>query len=301
MKNFRAISILLFLISAISCSNEDENTEPLLNSEFSVDINGNTFNAEFKEAFLSDGALYIRATDSNGNNKFVFKVNNPSETEYTTGNSDISLIPQMSFNPSLSQFTVMANPTEMNAGEIIITDYDTSNDVVSGTFSFDGSSPFFLNTEEFTNGVFTNVPISENEPDDFARGTLSFELGDEAFMPSNLFINRRILTEVNKDDIHLIINKPGFPTFIMQFPTNTPTGEFTLNPLTNYNFQANLDSTTFIGPSNNATLTIIENDTENNHIVGNFEAVLDNQFSVGTDPGEFTISNGQFDIYYYDF
>ena len=301
MKNFRAISILLFLISAISCSNEDENTEPLLNSEFSVDINGNTFNAEFKEAFLSDGALYIRATDSNGNNKFVLKVDNPSETEYTTGNSDISLIPQMSFNPSLSQFTVMANPTEMNAGEIIITDYDTSNDVVSGTFSFDGSSPFFLNTEEFTNGVFTNIPITENEPDDFARGTLSFELGDEAFMPSNLFINRRILTEVNKDDIHLIINKPGFPTFIMQFPTNTPTGEFTLNPLTNYNFQANLDTTTFIGPSNNATLTIIENDTENNHIVGNFEAVLDNQFSVGTDPNEFTISNGQFDIYYYDF
>ncbi|RRO23188.1 DUF6252 family protein [Flavobacteriaceae bacterium 14752] len=300
MHHFRFLTILFSLL-LISCSNDDSTTELTLEPEFSVEINDNAFDAEFKEAFLSDGVLYIQASDSDGSNKFVLKVNNPAETTYTTGNTDINLIPQMSFQPSSDQLSRMANPTEVNAGSISIAEFDTTNDLVSGSFSFEGSSPFFLNTHEFTSGVFTDIPISESEPENIGRGTLSFEIDDEDFTPSNLFINRLVLPEVGNDGIDLIIEKPNYPTFILQFPTNTPTGEFTLVPLTNYTIQANLDTTTFIGSSNNATLTIIENDTENNHIVGSFDAVLDNEFTAGNNSTEFTITNGQFDIYYSDF
>ncbi len=262
---------------------------------------GNAFDAEFKEAFLSDGVLYIQASDNNGNNKFVLRVNNPSETTYATGNTDINLITQMSFQPSSDQLSRMANSTEVNAGSISITEFDTTNNVVSGTFNFSGVSPFFSSTHEYTNGVFTNIPVSENEPDNFAHGTINFILDGENFTPSNLFVNRVVLADVGNDAIHLIIKNPNSPTFILKFPTNTPTGEFTFSPLTNYSIQANLESSSQIGPSNSASITILENDLNNNHITGTFNAILDTDFTAGNDPSEFIITEGQFDIYYSDF
>lgn len=299
MRYFRLFSFfVLFSLVLISCSEDDNTNNVTSESEFSVEINGNAFDAEFKEAFLSDGVLYIQASDNNGNNKFVLRVNNPAETTYTTGNTDINLIPQMSFQPSSDQLSRMANPTEVDAGSISITEFNTTSNLVSGNFSFSGTSPFFLATNEYTNGVFTNIPVSENEPDNFARGSLSFVLDGENFTPSNLFVNRHVLTEVGNDAMHLIVNKPNYPTFILQFPTNTPTGEFTFSPFSNYKIQANLESPTQIGPSNNATITILENDSDNNHIKGTFDAVLDNDFTAGNDPTEFTITEGQFDIYY---
>jgi len=303
MNTLKIISICLtFSTILFSCSDDDSTTEPTSEPQFSVEIDGNAFNAESIEAFTSDeGSLYIRASDIDGNNKFLLKVNNPAEIEYVTGNADINLIPQMSFQPSSDQLSTMANPTEVNAGSINITEFDITDNLVSGTFSFTGSSPFFLATTEYTNGVFSDLPIAESELDNFAHGSLNFNLDGENFAPSNLFVNRLVLAEVGNDAIHLIIKKPNSPTFLLQFPTNTPTGEFMLSSLTNYTIQANLDATTFIGPSNNATLTIIENDTENNHIVGSFDAVLDNQFSAGNNSTEFTITDGQFDIYYSDF
>ena len=300
MKNTNLFILIVSFIISTSCS-DDDNTNVTLDPEFSVEINGNAFNAEFKEAFLSNGVLSIQASDNNGNNTFLINVKNPSETTYTTGNTDFSLIPEMSFQPSPSQLTAMANPNESSAGSVSITNFDTTNNSVSGTFNFSGTSPFFPATNEYTNGVFTDIPVSNTEPEIQANGSLDFDLDGENFVPSNLFVNRLVLSEVGNDAIHLIIKKPGSPTFILQFPTNTPTGEFTPGPLTNYNIQANLDSPTQIGPTNNATLTILENDMDSNHITGTFEAVLDNDFTAGNDPSEFTITNGQFDIFYREF
>ena len=308
---FKKLSIVFILISfaLFSCSNDDstnivnddDSSNATLEPEFSVEINGNPFNAEFKKAFLNNGVLSIQASNNDGDKTFLINLKNPSETTYTTGNSNENLIPKMSFQASSNSLPAMANPTQTNAGSVTITEFDTTNNAVSGNFNFSGTSPFYPNTNEYTNGVFTDIPVFNTEPEIKSSGSLTFDLNGENFIPSNFFVNRiSFLPDVN-DDIHLIVQKSPFETFILQFPTDTPTGEFTPFSLTNYNIQATLEKPIQIGPSsNNGKLTILENDMDNNHITGTFEIVLDNDFA-GSSSAEFTITNGQFDIFYRDF
>ena len=71
---FKILSIVFILISFVlfSCSdddstnitNDDDSSNVTLEPEFSVEINGNTFNAEFKKAFLNNGALSIQASET---------------------------------------------------------------------------------------------------------------------------------------------------------------------------------------------------------------------------------------------
>ena len=309
---FKRLSIIFILISfaLFSCSdddssnivNDDDSSNVTLEPEFSVEINGNTFNAEFKKAFLNNGVLSIQASNNDSDKTFLINLKNPSETTYTTGNSNENLIPKMSFQDSSNSLPAIANPTQTNAGSITVTEFDTTNNSVSGNFNFSGTSPFHLNTNEYTNGVFTDIPVFNTEPEIKSGGSLTFDINGENYTPSNFFVNRiSFLPDVDNDAIHLIVPKSPFETFILQFPTDTPTGEFTPFSLTNYNIQATLEKPIQIGPSsNNGKLTILENDMDNNHITGTFEIVLDDDFA-GSSSAEFTITNGQFDIFYRDF
>lgn len=293
MRFFSKALLLCSIILTLSCSSsDDESPNVASDPEFSVDIAGDIYQAEVKEAFLFNDTLTIQASDANGENMIVLSVKNPSETTFTTASNNGNDIPDMTLKTIPSALTVMTDANDPNAGSLSISELDLTNNLVSGSFDFTGTSPFFLATTELSNGVFNDIPITNSKPDNYAGGSLSFNLDGEEFVPSSLFVNWVSLVG---DDVHLIFRKPGSATFIIQFKANINEGI-----ATNFNIQANVGTAQIgpTGPNGTASLTILENDIENNHIVGTFEAVLDDDFTAGDNPQDFVITNGEFDVTY---
>lgn len=183
MKNLKFLSVLVILFSAFtftSCDNEpidsainlDDfdnggNAGPAL---FKADFSGETWTALSSQAVISGNFIQIAGIKSDGSG-FGFIIEG-SSTGTFPANTNL-----LAFNPAGSEFsywsTNFENPAE-DTGSITITNIDTVNKKISGTFNFKG---YWSNTDEtgvlpinFTNGVFTDVP--------YINGT---ETGDSFF------------------------------------------------------------------------------------------------------------------------
>lgn len=170
MKNIKFLSALVVLFSAFtftSCDNEpiDSALDPgdfggggNTNAFFKADFNGSTWNANTSQAIVSGNLIQIAGVKSDGST-FGFFVE-ASTTGTYPANENL-----LAFNPAGSEYgywsTNINNPEE-NTGSITITNIDTVNKKISGTFSFKG---YWSNADEtgvlpidFTNGEFNNVP-----------------------------------------------------------------------------------------------------------------------------------------------
>lgn len=209
MKKIKFLTAVVVLFSAFtftSCDNEpiDSALDPgdfgggggNTNASFKADFNGSTWNATTSQAIISGNLIQIVGLKSDGSS-FGFLIDGATTGTYPA-NENI-----LAYNPAGSEFgywsTNFSNPTE-NTGSITITNIDTVNKKISGTFSFKG---YWSNTDEtgvlpidFTNGEFSNVPyINGDETGDtfFAKVdgtefvdvdilTGEFEVGTQSFI-----------------------------------------------------------------------------------------------------------------------
>lgn len=177
MKKIKFLSALIVLFSTFtftSCDNEpiDSAIDPSSgggsggggggSTTFKADFNGSTWNALTSQAIISGNIIQIAGIKSDGSS-FGFLIDGSSLGTYPANEN------LLAFNPAGSEYgywsTNIANPTE-DTGSITITNIDTVNKKISGTFTFKG---YWSNEEEtgvlpinFTNGIFTNVPYINN-------------------------------------------------------------------------------------------------------------------------------------------
>ncbi len=84
-------------------------------------------------------------------------------------------------------------------GTVTLTKFDTINNLVSGTFSFDASSPSNSNTVHITSGYFNDIPIGEGS---YGQGNVSATVNDSAFSTDN--VGREMLNGyLNRGRLHL--------------------------------------------------------------------------------------------------
>ena len=172
MKKFKILSFLMVLISAISFTSCD--TEPIdsaLNNtggtgntggpaSFKVNFGGNTYVANNPQAMIMSGSITIAGVRGTGGESVNLVI--PATTvgtytnalmTYNTG-STTNLGQYANINPAMPQ---------MPNGSVKITNIDTVNKKISGTFSFTGywsEASANLPSLAFTDGTFTNIPYT---------------------------------------------------------------------------------------------------------------------------------------------
>ena len=180
MKTIKSILKLLILTLAfttVSC--DDEPVDPALdltagnssNSLFTAKIDGTNFVAaqtigDFSETALGD-QLIISGLTNNGKS-ISLQIINPSVGTFpaSTESSNLSLLQYFdtamgSINGAFSSFNPL---TSTSIGTITITNFDRTNDKVSGTFSFSAYNISNSTTKLVTDGIFTNVEF-DNQVD----------------------------------------------------------------------------------------------------------------------------------------
>jgi hypothetical protein len=171
MKNLKYLAGIVLILTTFtftSCDNEPIDPEIDLgnptgggnpaNALFRADFSGNTWNAATAQAVISGNMIQIGALKANGES-FAFLIDGSTTGTYPA-NENI-----LNFNPAGSEYGYwsmnMDNPAE-NTGSITITNINTANKTISGTFNFKGywSDTTVTNIlpTVFTNGVFQNVP-----------------------------------------------------------------------------------------------------------------------------------------------
>ncbi|RUT68028.1 hypothetical protein D0817_23050 [Flavobacterium cupreum] len=145
---------LLFLIA--SCTEEVKFNNPAFQT-----LKDNVFwRAESYKAYSSsNGSIIIEG--SLGFEKVILQAASPIEKTYALGADDLSKA--LYSDTTASKATAFSTGTNSGNGQIVITDYDTETNTISGTFRFTAVNLDKSDTEKpavnFTEGVFYKVPI----------------------------------------------------------------------------------------------------------------------------------------------
>lgn len=178
MKNIKFLSALFVLFSAVTFTSCDtEPVDPVLNENnnnngpavFTVDFSGETFVAAGTQAVIADGMIVLSGTKASGESVSL-AIGGTSEGAYDGEDAFMVYSPDAD---SEYQYINLNWETEEDSGSVIITEIDTENHTISGTFSFTGwwsDSEANLPSITFTNGTFENIPYT---------GTIPNNPGDE--------------------------------------------------------------------------------------------------------------------------
>lgn len=140
--------------------NDPEPTDP---GTFKVDFDGSTYTALTTQVYLSESSIMLTALRANGDS-FGFIVDATQIGAYPANQQ------LLAFNPAGSEYgywSVNPDDATANTGTITITEINTTDHTISGTFNFTG---YWSNTDEtvapkqFTNGVFTDLPYVSDSP-----------------------------------------------------------------------------------------------------------------------------------------
>lgn len=126
---------------------------------FKADFNNSTWTATQAVAEVSPNFIQIAGLKSNGEN-FLFLIDAPGGLGTFPANENV-----LAYTPPNSEYGYWSinpgSPNE-NTGSITITNINTVNKTISGTFNFKGywsdSDVTDIPPIQFTNGVFTNIP-----------------------------------------------------------------------------------------------------------------------------------------------
>ena len=156
-KNVFVLLLAAMMVTFFSCKKDssDANTDSTA-SGFSVKIQGTSWTGStYVAAHLTfNNTTQITAYKSGSSDQVVIAFTGAATGTYTFNNSNLgsAVIGSVAYSSLFSDTPV---------GSIVVTQYDVSKKLVSGTFSFDGQS-LAGTVYHFTEGKFTNIPLTVN-------------------------------------------------------------------------------------------------------------------------------------------
>ena len=283
LNNFLKSLLSFFLILFISCNNEPYEgpipgpVTPVVNGEFKVDFDGQTYVSTTTQAIVNNDYVSITATKANGE---FFQITIPEAVVgsynlnidpvnfaliYSTGSG---AIPFMAVDDQNGPFAGFANYTD--TAQIVITNIDTVNKKISGTFKFTGvkftdNTGNTVTTKVFTNGSFTNLSYTADVPPPTTNNTFFAKMDGVDFIPTNV-------TGVQSTGVISVIGRRGSVENIgLTFPNTTTAGTvYNFTPLSDERGQYIMDSS-FTGIyGGTGTMTIISHNTTTKRVKGTF-------------------------------
>lgn len=178
MKNIKFLTGIFFILAAFtftSCDNEP--IDPALDLDnfgggnnggpivFKADFSGSTWNASAAQANISNGLITIIGTRGTSGEAFAFQILGTTTGTYPANENILAYTPA---NSEYGYWSLDINNGSTDTGSITITEIDTQNNTISGTFNFTGywSDTTVTNIlpTVFTNGVFENIPFTTDGP-----------------------------------------------------------------------------------------------------------------------------------------
>jgi hypothetical protein len=297
MKNIKFLAAIFLIFTAFtftSCENEPIDSaidlgdfEPPTNGPtvFKADFGGNTWTSTAAQALISGNFISIGATKADGST-FSFLVESNSVGTYPA-NTNI-----LAYTPAGSEYGYwsvnFANEAE-NTGSITITNINTVNKTISGTFTYKGFWSDLDNTSiipvDFTNGVFTNVPyITQTETGD----TFFAKVGGTEFVDVDILT---VITDINGQEfISVGAQTAALDDMTISVRSGLTAGTYPITgDIAVDNVQAICTMNSVEQQAVSGSITIISKTAD--HIKGTFLYVTN-----GTSP--FTVTEGAFDVDY---
>jgi hypothetical protein len=236
---FKSLIVLFSIVSIVSCDIEPLDpaidltaltpNNPNGTALFSADFDGQTFLASSIQATLENGQLVIVGLRAPQGDYISILVDDASVGTFPANDNFISYQPQ---NDNFGFLGInFDNPTE-NTGSIIITSINTTNNTVSGTFSFKGywtDTVNPLSPKTFTNGIFQNIPLT---------GAIGSPSTDTfyAIADGTEFVENQIdVSEVSSsgfpDAISIVASKVNGESISLSIDKNTPVGTYQMTGL----------------------------------------------------------------------
>lgn len=306
MKKIKFASLLVVIISAltfISCDNEPidsninlgdfnngNNGGSTTNGNFKVDFNGQTWTSASTQTVLSDNTIQIIGLKTDGS---AFEVSSDNATVGTYPANQNLLI----YNPAASQFGYVSinfqDPNE-DTGSITITNIDTVNKKISGTFTFKG---YWTNADEpgvvpinFTNGTFTNISYTSINPPPSTSTDLFFAKVDgPEFVENNIDV-AEVIASGFPDSYSIVASKSNGDNIGLRFSKTLPVGNYAFDGAFNQDLASTCKFNNSLYTSETGSFKITSKTAT--RITGTFNIIVSN-FSTSDVK---IISEGSFDV-----
>ncbi len=302
---FKTVILIAFVF--ISCDNEPLEGEfivddpTLLNPEFSAEVEGFTFVADTARAQTVQGVTTITGIRVNGD-VIDLRLNGAG-----VGTFDMVTQGEAIFGINVDP-QAFSTLNQGGFGQVVVTQYDTQLEVISGTFSFTATRPILdanglpildgtgnptFDVVVITEGTFTEISLESDgtvgggdEPEFFAEVEgLPFVAGSENAGATYIEeTNTLIIQGINNERlIQINIINPELGTFDLGAETENDTKA-------TYIIDEQEPYSTLLAEGGVGTITITEFDLENNIVSGTFSFVAGRNEGTET----VTIENGFF-------
>ena len=319
MKKFKLASVFVLSIlftTFYSCDNEPIDSDFMgedgiinpgtgnggTNSQtgvFKVDFDGQTYVADVVSAtVLDDGINITGLRGSNGEAVVVTITENNGVGTYQLGVTNGIQANAVAYseenNTGFGTWIAATTGGIVSQGEVIITEIDTVNEKISGTFSFTGNNLSLTpaETKAFTNGEFTNVSFASTLTTPTGN-TFFAKIDGSEFVEDSVSGIQTSLAGFN--NIGIVATKNNLETISFSIPSATTAGTYTFNfgSLDDVTAQYNASSTE--NTVGEGTMIITSHDTAAKRIIGTFDFVSAPFIGTGN---TYTITEGSFDVTY---
>jgi hypothetical protein len=308
MKNINILKIITLFTLFIMASCDNEPIDPVLANQlntnnnnnnnngggggttsgvFKADFSGQTWTADAYEAVIYNGQIQIAGSKGTQGEGFGFILNGTVPGTYASTSNLLAFVPANSQEQYIG--FDFANPTN-NVGNVVVTNIDTVNHKMSGTFNFTGywSDTSVTNVLPivFSNGVFTDIPYTTGNP---STDTFYAKVDGVEFVENNIDV---AYTQSSgfPDSISIVASKSNGDNVGLSIAQSLPVGTYQFaGPFgTQINSTALFSGTLFNGDT--GSLTIVSKTAT--RISGTFTLVTKNFTTNATK----SITEGSFDV-----
>lgn len=304
MKKIGVLLSFTILFIAATCENEplegefssdnDVNNMNNPSGDFQVDFDGQTYIADIVSATVLDDVMNITGLRGTNGESVILTVFGNSPGTYQLGiqnGVEANVAAYSEGNNTGFGTWVAATDFITSQGEITLSEIDEVNQTLSGTFFFTGNNPSILQSKEFINGSFTNIPYEVELVNNNNNNIFFAKVDDEEFVEDSILA---VYTDLlGNTSISVVATKNNLETISLTFSGDIVPGsydfDFGVLPIGQYNI-----GTTGSYLASGA-FNIELHDTTTNRIKGTFQFTAQ-AFPTGNE--SFEITEGSFDVTY---
>lgn len=240
-------------------------TDPNLSGDFTAKINGVDFSAnKASGANISNEVIVIIGQDNSGQT-IILRVADSSVHVYTMDINSDANVGAYTKDSAFAYTTNQGNSDAESGGILSITEIDTTNKTISGTFNLKLYRAFDLQQLKVMEGVFTNIPYTtEALPPANANDTFRVKVDGVDFPTYSVSSNTIFESIFISASDQSLQNTVG-----LTFPKVVTPGAYDLTYL-DFSFNGQYNKGDTYTTAESGSITIIENDQANKRVRGTF-------------------------------
>lgn len=293
---FHIVVSVLAVLAFFSCRKEtsiERPRGPMTNGSFMADVGGSKWVAEdsLTSAAVLAGVISLNGTSSD-HRQLIITLNDTVPGTYVLNQNSVSVALFDTGDSAGIYTTSQGTDTTQGGGTVTVTEIDTVNHTISGTFSFNVYRDGDGSKLQFTNGTFQGLPYASTLPPASDNDTLT------ATIDGNGWVAQSIDAGVANQLVITASNLNGTQSIGLSMPADVAPGQYPMDLTFTY-FGAYVPSLNVWLASSEGTLEILEHDVTRRRIRGNFSfKAVDPADPLGTNNPPHQVTAGYFAVTY---